>query len=126
MEFNPSITPVDVIKKGALGGTCFRDIYSRVNDKWYKNSWKEFEELENIDKKYYSSDFYDVRLNYYRVEVGTSLRFWENKGWINEIEPYGWFQGILDIGKEEEVKMIKDKLIDGKELLIDLLVFKII
>ena len=20
------------------------------------------------------------------------LRFWENKGWINEIDPYGWFQ----------------------------------
>ena len=23
---------------------------------------------------------------------GTSLRFWENKGWIIEIDPYGWFQ----------------------------------
>ena len=23
---------------------------------------------------------------------GTSLRFWENNGWINEIDPYGWFQ----------------------------------
>ena len=33
------------------------------------------------------------------------------------------FIGILDIGKEEEVKMIKDKLVDGKELLVDLLVF---
>ena len=34
------------------------------------------------------------------------------------------FNGILDIGKEEEeVKMIKDRLIDGKELLVDLLVF---
>ena len=33
------------------------------------------------------------------------------------------FSGILDTEKEEEVKMIKDKLIDGKELLVDLLVF---
>ena len=33
------------------------------------------------------------------------------------------FSSILDIGKEEEVKMIKDKLIGGKELIIDLLVF---
>ena len=32
---------------------------------------------------------------------------------------------ILDIGKEEEVKMTKHRLIDGKELLIELLVFKI-
>ena len=33
------------------------------------------------------------------------------------------FNGILDTGKEEDLKMIKDRLIDGKELLIDLLVF---
>ena len=32
--------------------------------------------------------------------------------------------GILDIGKEEEVKMMKDRLIDGKTLLVDLLVFQ--
>ena len=50
------------------------------------------EELKNIDKKYYYFDFYDIDLNYYKVEVGTSLRFWENKGWINKIDPYGWFQ----------------------------------
>ena len=26
------------------------------------------------------------------VKYGTSLRLWENKGWINKIDPYGWFQ----------------------------------
>ena len=50
MEFRPNISPVEVIEKGAFGGTCFRDIYSGVNDKFYKNSWKEFKELEGIDK----------------------------------------------------------------------------
>ena len=40
MDFKPTITPVDVIKKGTFGGTYFRDIYSNVNDKWYKNSWR--------------------------------------------------------------------------------------
>ena len=63
MDFGPSISPVEVIKKGAFGGTYFRNIYSGVNDKFYKNSWKEFKELENIDKKYYSSDFYDASVN---------------------------------------------------------------
>ena len=24
--------------------------------------------------------------------LGTSLRFWENKGWIKKMDPYGWFQ----------------------------------
>ena len=92
MEFRPNISPVDVIKRGAFGGTYFRDIYSSVTDKFYKNSWKEFKELKDIDGKYYCSDFYDVKLNYYGVEVGTSLRFWEKKGWINKIDPYGGFQ----------------------------------
>ena len=33
MEFRPDICPVDIIKKGAFGGTCFRDIYASVNEK---------------------------------------------------------------------------------------------
>ena len=52
----------------------FRDIYSNVNNKFYKNSWKEFKELKDIDKIYYCSDFYDLDLNYYGVKCGTSLR----------------------------------------------------
>ena len=46
MDFGPYVSPVEVIKKGAFGGTYFRDIYSGVNDRFYKNSWNEFEELE--------------------------------------------------------------------------------
>ena len=60
--------------------------------KWCKKSWKEFDELKNIDQKYYSSDYYDVKLNKYEVKTVTSLWLWENKGWINKVDPYGWFQ----------------------------------
>ena len=81
-----------MVKKGAFGGTYFRNIYSGVTGKFYTNSWKEFKELKSIGKKYYCSDFYDVSLNYYGVKCGMSLRFWESKGWINERDPYGWFQ----------------------------------
>ena len=56
------------------------------------NSWREFVHLKNIDAKFYASDYYDVNVNKYGVKCGTSLRFWENKGWINEIDPCGWFQ----------------------------------
>ena len=92
LNFNPNKTPVEIIEEKAFGGTYFRDIYSNVNGKWYKNSWKEFDFLKNIDPKYYSSSFYDVGVNKYGVKHGTSLRFWENKGWINGQDPYGWFQ----------------------------------
>ena len=38
MFFGVNKTPVEVIKEGAFGGTCFRDIYSGVTRKWYKQS----------------------------------------------------------------------------------------
>ena len=57
-----------------------------------QKSWKEFDQLKNIDQKYYCSYYYDVSVNKYGVKCRTLLRFWENKGWINEIDPYGWFQ----------------------------------
>ena len=79
-----------MIKEDAFGGTYFRDIYSSVNGKWYRNSRKEFDQLKDIDQKYYWSDFYDTS-----VKCGTSLTFWENKGWINEIDPYAWFQSYF-------------------------------
>ena len=40
----------------------------------------------------FTSDYYDVNVNKYGRKCGTWLRFWENKGWINKIDPYGWFQ----------------------------------
>ena len=92
MDFGTNKTPVEIIKEGAFGGAYFRDIYSGVNGRWYKNSWKEFDVLENIDLKYYCSNYYDVSLNKYGVKYGTPLRFWGNKGCINPIDPYGWFQ----------------------------------
>ena len=81
-----------MIKDGEFEGTYFRDIYSGVNGKWYRNSWKELDQLKDIDQRYYCWDYYDVSVNKYGVKCGISLRFWENKGWINEIDPYGWLQ----------------------------------
>ena len=92
MDFGANKTPVEIIREGTFGGTYFRDIYSRVNEEWYKNSWKEFDQLKNVDQKFYCSDYYDVSVNKYGVKCGSSLRFWGNKGWINEIDPYGWSQ----------------------------------
>ena len=92
MNFSPNKTPTEIIKEGAFGDTYFRNIYAGINDKWHKNSWKEFVQLKNTDAKLYASDYYDVNVNKYGIKCGTSLRFWENKGWINKIGPYGWIQ----------------------------------
>ena len=48
MKFQPNISPIDVTKKGAFGGTYFRNIYSNITDKFYKNTWEEFKEFKKI------------------------------------------------------------------------------
>ena len=88
MNFAPNKTPIEIIKEDAFGGTYFRDIYPSINGKWYRNSWKEFDFLRDIDPKLYLSNYDDTNVN----KCGASLRFWENKGWIRKQDPYGWFQ----------------------------------
>ena len=102
MDFEPNINSVEVIKKGAFGGIG---------------------ELEGIDKKCYASDFYDVSVNKNSAKCGTSLRLFEKTVGLMGLIHVGGFNGILDIGKEEDLKMIKDKLVDEKELLVDLKIF---
>ena len=47
--------------------------------------------MNDIDQKFYCLGYYDVTVNKYGGKFGTSLRFYENKGWINKIDSYGWF-----------------------------------
>lgn len=75
--FGANKTSVEVIEEGAFLGTCFRDIYSDINVERYWKSWKEFDELKNIDKWYFCSNYFDVNFNKYDVKCGTSLGFWE-------------------------------------------------
>ena len=98
MDFGTNKTPIEVIKEDSFGGTYFRDICSGVNDKFYKNSWKEFQKLESIDKKYYASDFYDVNINKYGVNCGTSLSFEKVRAGLIKLIHMDGFNGILDIG----------------------------
>ena len=134
MNFGTNKTPVEVIKEGVFGRTFFRDIYSGINGKLYTKSWKEFDELKNIDKKYHCSNYYDISINKYKVKCGTSLQVQENKIWINPKDPDGWFQwyfrywlgrrssdderqsarwkGIVSTFKGKLVKMIED--VDGR------------
>ena len=75
MNFIPNKTPVEIISEVAFGGTYFRDIYSGVNGKWYRNSWKEFDFLKDIDPKLYSSNYYDVRVNLFIVINRVTIKF---------------------------------------------------
>ena len=102
MDFGANKTPFEVIKEGAFGGTYFSDVYSGVNAKQYKKSWKEFDQLKDIDQRYYCPDYYDVELNKNKVKTGT-LRYWEQ--W--------YFRYWLGRRSEDDERQINR---DGKEL----------
>jgi len=99
-EFTPNISPRQVIKKGSFGGTYWRPIFSDVTDKNYKNihlqypqTWWKGIPSDHLTRPW---EFYDKSINKYNVEVGTTLEFWEDKGWITKYHPYGWFHWYCD------------------------------
>ena len=46
MDFGANKTSVEIFEEDAFTGTYFRDIHSGGNIKWYRKSWKEFDELK--------------------------------------------------------------------------------
>ena len=97
MSFNPNKTPIEIIKEGAFGGTYFRDIYSSITGKWYRNSWKEFDFLRDIDPTLYLSNYDDTNINKYKKNVAHLYDFGKIKdGFVNKILIVG-FNGIVDI-----------------------------
>lgn len=97
-EFRPNLTPLQVIKKGAFGGTYFRPIKSSVVNKNLKNIHKEYSFFDKVSENILTRPWkdYDSKINKYSVKVGTTLEFWESSGWISSYHPYGWFHWYCD------------------------------
>lgn len=93
-EFTPNLTPKQMFELGSFGGTYWRPIKSKFFKKKLKNKHKKYIWLNDInsDKLTRSFDKYDKKINKYGVKVGTTLEFWEEKGWIDKKDPYGWVQ----------------------------------
>jgi hypothetical protein len=112
-EFTPNLTPIQIFKLGSFGGTYWRPIYSSVTKKNYKNVHKNYIKTNCISSKKTCSSFnafhtlptnylvtpfknYDNSINFFKVKVGTTLKYWEKKKWINKLHPYGWVQWYCD------------------------------
>tara|TARA_Y100000389_G_scaffold191142_1_gene216819 strand:+ start:3649 stop:5133 length:1485 start_codon:yes stop_codon:yes gene_type:complete len=97
-DFTPNMTPREIFKAGAFGGTYWRPIYSKVNRQKYKNRHKNYPAAwwKGIPEKHLSSSECDIKINKYGVRVGSSLQFWEDKGWIKSVHPYGWVEWYCD------------------------------
>lgn len=94
-EFRPNVSPRDMLLKGVFGGTYFRLIYSSVLNRTLKNDWKKLpkEIFRGIPEEHYTTPYedYDKEINKYGVKTGTTLEFWEEKNWIEPIDPRGFY-----------------------------------
>tara|TARA_B100000424_G_scaffold84332_1_gene63065 strand:- start:2089 stop:2640 length:552 start_codon:yes stop_codon:yes gene_type:complete len=99
-DFTPNLTPKEMFALGSFGGTYWRPIYSSVTNKSYKNKHKNYPSSwwKGLPDDWLTRDFedYDKSINKYKVKVGTTLEYWEEKKWITKYHPYGWVQWYCD------------------------------
>ena len=120
-DFRPNLTPREMFKLGSFGGTYWRPIYSSVVNKHLKNHHKHYPASwwKGIPENYLTSSECDITINKYGVRVGTSLDFWESKGWIKKEHPYGWVEWYCDFymgkrGDDDERQIKRWKALAGK------------
>lgn len=81
-EFTPELTPKEMLEMGVFGGRYMRDCRNEFPQDWFEKAkfHKQGEKGRNND------------LNYFKVEASMPLKYWQEKGWIHEDDPRGWFQ----------------------------------
>ncbi|MPC27547.1 hypothetical protein E2C01_020720 [Portunus trituberculatus] len=63
-------------------GESYRDVWKELPSDW----------LEGLNiKTQVASSIYDTEVNKFKVKCGGSLEMWEESGWIDKQDPYGWF-----------------------------------
>lgn len=78
-EFQPELTPKQMLELGVFGGKYMTDCRDEFPKDWFENAKL-------------SPETKDPKLNYFQVDASLPLKVWLNKGWINPIDPRGWFQ----------------------------------
>lgn len=77
-EFNPDLSPKEMLKLGIFGGCYFYGGYSEYPKDWFKG-------VKVTDKP-------DAKLNLFEVNASQPLQVWQQKGWIYDDDPRGWVQ----------------------------------
>ena len=79
MEFKPELTPKEMLEMGVFGGKYMTDCKNEFPTSWFR-------------KAKTCAEFHDPELNYFKINASKSLSYWMSRGWINSIDPRGWFQ----------------------------------
>ena len=78
-DFMPDLTPQQMLELGVFGGVYMRDCRDEFPKEWFAQA-----KLAPGKR--------DADLNYFGINASQSLHEWEQKGWIYEEDPRGWFQ----------------------------------
>jgi hypothetical protein len=99
-DFNPSLTPPQMLELGVFGGAYF----TLQDRQEFPPEW--------FAKARLSDHGPDPDCNYFGVMASQALKVWQQKGWINEVDPLGWFQWYCRYSQgrrlpEEDQRQIK-------------------
>lgn len=78
-EFKPELTPAEMLEMGIFGGKYMTDCRDEFPVTWFENARLSPEKRNN-------------GLNFFGADASKPLSYWEEKGWIREQDPRGWFQ----------------------------------
>lgn len=78
-EFKPELTPKEMLELGVFGGSYLNDCKDEFPKDWFKNA-----KLSDHGP--------DAKYNFFEVMASQPLKVWQEKGWIHEADPLGWFQ----------------------------------
>ncbi len=79
-DFNPDLTPKEMLELGVFGGKYMTDCTDEFPDSWFRRA--------KLNSKEHDPD-----INFFGVNASQPLSEWREKGWINEEhDPRGWFQ----------------------------------
>lgn len=77
-EFQPELTPKQMLELGVFGGSYFNGEHDEYPQEWFKHA--------RLSKSY------DQKCNFFEVSASQPLKVWQDKGWIYNDDPKGWFQ----------------------------------
>ena len=98
-DFKPELSPKEMLDLGIFGGKYMTDCINEFPKNWFENVV-----LSNKNK--------DINLNYFKIDASMPLSHWQEKGWIFDEDPRGWFQWYCRyfFGRrlpEEDLRQIK-------------------
>lgn len=81
-DFQPHLTPKEMLKLGIFGGVYMRDCQAEFPKSWFTGA-----RLSPRADNQHLKEF-----NYFGVNASQPLSVWRQKGWIYKDDPRGWFQ----------------------------------